>query len=100
MVVMFIKNTSSEILDELYQATKESTHSWKEAQRVVENLVKVVVKLAMQLQIHHWMHSLAMMTLNLQQVDSTSNRYMLAAELQEAGPESPGNQPQLTARSH
>lgn len=51
MVVMFINNTSSEILDELYQATKESTHRWKEVQRVAENLVKVVVKLAMQLQI-------------------------------------------------
>ncbi|EDL83654.1 similar to tumor necrosis factor, alpha-induced protein 8-like 1, partial [Rattus norvegicus] len=43
MVAVFVDDTSSEILDELYQATKEFTRSRKEAQRVVKNLVKVAV---------------------------------------------------------
>ena len=41
----FIDDTSSEVLDELYRATKEFTRSRKEAQKLVKNLVKVAVKL-------------------------------------------------------
>lgn len=39
MVVLFLENTSRKILDELYQVSKKFTQSFKEAKRVVENLV-------------------------------------------------------------
>ncbi|XP_004714416.1 tumor necrosis factor alpha-induced protein 8-like protein 1 [Echinops telfairi] len=41
-----LDDASSEVLDELYRATKEFTRSRREAQKVVKNLVKVMLKLA------------------------------------------------------
>ncbi|KAK3551198.1 hypothetical protein QTP70_013857 [Hemibagrus guttatus] len=43
---MFIDDTSSEILDELYRVSKEYTGNRTEAQKVIKDLVKVVVKIA------------------------------------------------------
>lgn len=43
---MFIDDTSSEILDELYRVSKEYTGNRTEAQKVIKDLVKVVVKVA------------------------------------------------------
>lgn len=43
---MFIDETSSEILDELYRVSKEYTRNRTEAQKVVKDLIKVVVKIA------------------------------------------------------
>lgn len=44
VVHMFIDDTSSEILDELYRVSKEHTGNRNEAQKVVKNLIKVAVK--------------------------------------------------------
>ncbi len=46
VVQMFIDDTSSEILDELYRVSKEYTGNRSEAQKVVKDLIKVVVKIA------------------------------------------------------
>lgn len=97
MVAVFVDDTSSEILDELYQATKEFTRSRKEAQRVVKNLVKVAVKLVVLLradqldsnalahlrQFRSQVHSLAMTALSFHQVDFTFDRRVLATRLLE-----------------
>uniref|UniRef100_H3AUI2 TNF alpha induced protein 8 like 2 n=2 Tax=Latimeria chalumnae TaxID=7897 RepID=H3AUI2_LATCH len=45
MVHMFIDDTSSEILDELYKVSKEYTKNKPEAQKVIKNLIKVAVKI-------------------------------------------------------
>lgn len=45
MVQMFIDDTSSEILDELYRVSKEHSGNKAEAQKVVKNLIKVAVKI-------------------------------------------------------
>lgn len=45
MASLFIDDTSSEVLDELYRVTKEYTRNRKESQKVIKNLVKMVVKL-------------------------------------------------------
>lgn len=42
---LFIDDTSSEVLDELYRVTKEYTRNRKESQKIIKNLVKMVVKL-------------------------------------------------------
>ncbi|KAF6736590.1 Tumor necrosis factor, alpha-induced protein 8-like protein 2 B [Oryzias melastigma] len=44
-VQMFIDDTSSEILDELYRVSKEYTGNKTEAQKVVKDLVKIAVKI-------------------------------------------------------
>lgn len=46
VVQMFIDDTSSEILDELYRVSKEYSGNRSEAQKVVKDLIKVVVKIA------------------------------------------------------
>ncbi|XP_034354461.1 tumor necrosis factor alpha-induced protein 8-like protein 1 [Arvicanthis niloticus] len=115
MVAVFVDDTSSEVLDELYQATKEFTHSRKEAQRVVKNLVKVAVKLAVLLradqldnnelvQLRRFrvrVRSLAMTALSFHQVDFTFDWRVLAAGLLECRDllhHAIG--PHLTAKSH
>lgn len=45
MASLFIDDTSSEVLDELYRVTKEYTRNRKESQKIIKNLVKMVVKL-------------------------------------------------------
>ncbi|MCI4374486.1 hypothetical protein PGIGA_G00006780 [Pangasianodon gigas] len=46
VVQMFIDDTSSEILDELYRVSKEYTGNRAEAQKVIKDLIKIVVKVA------------------------------------------------------
>ncbi|XP_031230629.1 tumor necrosis factor alpha-induced protein 8-like protein 2 [Mastomys coucha] len=43
---LFIDETSSEVLDELYRVSKEYTHSRPKAQKVIKDLIKVAVKVA------------------------------------------------------
>lgn len=43
---LFMDETSSAVLDELYRVSKEYTHSRAQAQRVIKDLVKVAVKVA------------------------------------------------------
>nr|XP_033778978.1 tumor necrosis factor alpha-induced protein 8-like protein 2 isoform X2 [Geotrypetes seraphini]XP_033778979.1 tumor necrosis factor alpha-induced protein 8-like protein 2 isoform X2 [Geotrypetes seraphini] len=45
IVNMFIDDTSSEILDELYQVSKEYTKNKTESHKVIKNLIKVAVKI-------------------------------------------------------
>ncbi|XP_071382855.1 LOW QUALITY PROTEIN: tumor necrosis factor alpha-induced protein 8-like protein 2 [Centroberyx affinis] len=44
VVQLFIDDTSSQILDELYRVSKEHSGNRTEAQKVVKDLIKVVVK--------------------------------------------------------
>lgn len=44
-VQMFIDDTTSEILDELYRVSKEYTGNKSEAQKVIKDLVKIAVKI-------------------------------------------------------
>lgn len=46
VVHLFIDETSSEVLDELYRVSKEYTHSRPQAQRVIKDLIKVAIKVA------------------------------------------------------
>ncbi|MEE6491536.1 hypothetical protein FKM82_016253 [Ascaphus truei] len=45
MVNMFIDETSSEILDELYRVSKEYTKNKAESHKVIKNLIKIAVKI-------------------------------------------------------
>ncbi|KAM9293837.1 tumor necrosis factor alpha-induced protein 8-like protein 2 [Gastrophryne carolinensis] len=45
MVNMFIDETSSEVLDELYRVSKEYTKNKAESQKVIKNLIKIAVKI-------------------------------------------------------
>lgn len=44
-VQMFIDDTTSEILDELYHVSKEYLGNKSEAQKVIKNLIKIAVKI-------------------------------------------------------
>lgn len=44
-VQMFIDDTTSEILDELYRISKEYTGNKSEAQKVIKDLIKIAVKI-------------------------------------------------------
>ncbi|XP_041797765.1 tumor necrosis factor, alpha-induced protein 8-like protein 2 B [Chelmon rostratus] len=46
-VQMFIDDTTSEILDELYRISKEYTGNKAEAQKVIKNLIKIAVKIGL-----------------------------------------------------
>lgn len=114
-VAAFIDDTSSEVLDELYRATKEFTRSRKEAQKVLKNLVKVAVKLGLLLRsgqlageelallqrFRQRARRLAMTAVSFHQVDFTFDRRVLAAALLECRDllhQAVG--PHLTAKSH
>ncbi|XP_053560916.1 tumor necrosis factor alpha-induced protein 8-like protein 2 [Bombina bombina] len=45
MVNMFIDETSSEILDEMYRVSKEYTKNKTESHKVIKNLIKIAVKI-------------------------------------------------------
>ncbi|KAM4690677.1 tumor necrosis factor alpha-induced protein 8-like protein 2 [Rhinophrynus dorsalis] len=45
VVNMFIDETSSEILDELYRVSKEYTKNKSESQKVIKDLIKIAVKI-------------------------------------------------------
>lgn len=46
MANLFVDDTTSEILDELYRVSKEFTQNRAESQKVVKNLIKVAVKIS------------------------------------------------------
>lgn len=46
-VQMFIDDTTSEILDELYRVSKEYSGNKTEAQKVIKNLIKIAVKIGL-----------------------------------------------------
>ncbi|KAF7226666.1 alpha-induced protein 8-like protein 2 B, partial [Nothobranchius furzeri] len=46
-VQMFIDDTTSEILDELYRVSKEYTGNKAEAQKILKNLIKIAVKIGL-----------------------------------------------------
>lgn len=114
-VAMFIDDTSSEVLDELYRAIKEFTRSRKEAQKVLKNLIKVAVKLGVLLRsgqlggeelvllqrFRQRARRLAMTAVSFHQVDFTFDRRVLATALLECRDllhQAVG--PHLTAKSH
>ncbi|XP_054031385.1 tumor necrosis factor alpha-induced protein 8-like protein 1 isoform X1 [Dryobates pubescens] len=94
---VFIDDTSSEILDELYRATKEYTHNRKEAQKIIKNLIKIVMKLGVLYRNGQFsaeellvlerfrkkVHTLAMMAVSFHQIDFTFDRRVLAGVLTE-----------------
>lgn len=54
IVQMFIDDTSSEILDELYRVSKEYTGNRTEAQKVIKDLIKIIVKIAVLFKHNHF----------------------------------------------
>ncbi|XP_045445057.1 tumor necrosis factor alpha-induced protein 8-like protein 1 [Pipistrellus kuhlii] len=114
-VSALLDDTSSEVLDELYRATREFTRSRKEAQKVLKNLVKVAVKLGLLLRggqlageelallqrFRQGARRLAMTAVSFHQVDFTFDRRVLAAALLECRDllqQAVG--PHLSAKSH
>ncbi|XP_023045570.2 tumor necrosis factor alpha-induced protein 8-like protein 1 [Piliocolobus tephrosceles] len=115
VVAMLVYDTSREVMEELYHATREFTCSCKEAQKMLKNLVKVALKLGLLLcedqvggeelallwHFCHRAHFLAMMAISFQLVEFTFDRQVLAAGLLECGDllhQVMG--PQLTAKRH
>lgn len=97
MANIFIDDTSSEVLDELYRVTKEFTHNRKEAQKIIKNLIKIVMKLgvlyrnrqftAEELRLmEHFrkkVHTLAMTAISFYQIDFTFDRRVMSGVLNE-----------------
>ncbi|XP_041316637.1 tumor necrosis factor alpha-induced protein 8-like protein 1 isoform X1 [Pyrgilauda ruficollis] len=93
----FIDDTSSEILDELYRATKEYTHNRKEAQKIIKNLIKIVMKLGvlyrngqfsaeellLMERFRKKVHTLAMTAVSFHQIDFTFDRRVMSGVLTE-----------------
>ncbi|KAA0711917.1 Tumor necrosis factor alpha-induced protein 8-like protein 1 [Triplophysa tibetana] len=92
MANLFIDDTSSEVLDELYRVTKEYTRNRKEAQKIIKNLIKMVVKLgvlyrngqfnneelALVDRFRKKVHTLAMTTVSFYQIDFTFDRRIMS----------------------
>lgn len=97
MANMFIDDTSSEILDELYRVSKEYTQNRAESQKVIKNLIKVAVKisvlyrndrfsddeLCLAEEFKRKLHHGAMTTISFYEVDFTFEKAVLAQLLQE-----------------
>ncbi|TRZ03318.1 hypothetical protein DNTS_027483 [Danionella cerebrum] len=89
---LFIDDTSSEVLDELYRVTKEYTRNRKEAQKIIKNLIKMVVKLGVLYRNNQFnneelvlverfrkkVHTLAMTAVSFYQIDFTFDRRVLS----------------------
>ncbi|XP_016355136.1 tumor necrosis factor alpha-induced protein 8-like protein 1 isoform X2 [Sinocyclocheilus anshuiensis] len=89
---LFIDDTSSEVLDELYRVTKEYTRNRKEAQKIIKNLIKMVVKLgvlyrngqfnneelALVERFQKKVHTLAMTAVSFYQIDFTFDRRVMS----------------------
>ncbi|XP_059825616.1 tumor necrosis factor alpha-induced protein 8 isoform X2 [Hypanus sabinus] len=87
-----IDDTSSEVLDELYKVSKEYTQSKKEAEKIIKNLIKVVIKLVVLNRNNQFnedemllmekfkkkVHQLAMTVVSFHQVDFTFDRNVLS----------------------
>ncbi|MBN3303184.1 TP8L1 protein, partial [Amia calva] len=97
MANMFIDDTSSEVLDELYRVTKEFTRNRKEAQKIIKNLIKTVVKLGVLYRNNQFnseemalverfrkkVHTLAMTAVSFYQIEFTFDRRVMAGILSE-----------------
>uniref|UniRef100_A0A8D0BYG5 TNF alpha induced protein 8 like 2 n=1 Tax=Salvator merianae TaxID=96440 RepID=A0A8D0BYG5_SALMN len=97
MVNMFIDDTSSEILDELYRISKEYTQNRTESQKVIKNLIKVAVKISVLYRNNRFskeeldlaeefkqkLHQGAMTAISFHEVDFTFEKAVLAKLLQE-----------------
>ncbi|KTG40300.1 hypothetical protein cypCar_00004876 [Cyprinus carpio] len=98
VVQMFIDDTSSEILDELYRVSKEYTGNRSEAQKVVKDLIKVVVKLAVLFKHNRFndeelklaqnfqkkLHQGAMTAISFHEVDFTFDKAVMSEILKES----------------
>ncbi|XP_062412709.1 tumor necrosis factor alpha-induced protein 8-like protein 1 isoform X2 [Sardina pilchardus] len=94
---MFIDDTSSEVLDELYRVTKEYTRNRKEAQKIIKNLIKMVVKLGVLYRNNQFsadelalveafrkkVHTLAMTAVSFHQIEFTFDRRIMSGILNE-----------------
>ncbi|KAL2089832.1 hypothetical protein ACEWY4_014520 [Coilia grayii] len=94
---MFIDDTSSEVLDELYRVTKEYTRNRKEAQKIIKNLIKMVVKLGVLYRNNQFntdelmlvesfrkkVHTLAMTAVSFHQIEFTFDRRVMSGILNE-----------------
>ncbi|XP_027015952.1 tumor necrosis factor alpha-induced protein 8-like protein 1 isoform X2 [Tachysurus vachellii] len=92
---LFIDDTSSEVLDELYRVTKEYTRNRKEAQKIIKNLIKIVVKLGVLYRNGQFnseelllverfrkkVHTLAMTAVSFHQIDFTFDRRVMSSLL-------------------
>ncbi|XP_059549790.1 tumor necrosis factor alpha-induced protein 8 isoform X1 [Myotis daubentonii] len=92
-----IDDTSSEVLDELYRVTREYTQNKKEAEKIIKNLIKTVLKLAILYRNNQFnqdelalmekfkkkVHQLAMTVVSFHQVDYTFDRNVLSRLLNE-----------------
>ncbi|XP_005992021.1 tumor necrosis factor alpha-induced protein 8-like protein 1 [Latimeria chalumnae] len=95
MANVFIDDTSSEVLDELYRITKEYTKNKKEAQKIIKNLIKVVIKLGLLFRNNQFnpdelalvdifrkkVHTLAMTAVSFYQIDFTFDRRVMSSML-------------------
>lgn len=94
---MFIDDTSSEILDEMYRISKEYTQNRAESQKVIKNLIKITVKISVLYRNHcfsdeelclaeefkHKLHQGAMTAISFHEVDFTFEKAILAQLLRE-----------------
>ncbi|XP_060613986.2 tumor necrosis factor alpha-induced protein 8-like protein 2 [Anolis sagrei] len=97
MANMFIDDTSSEILDELYRISKEYTQNRAESQKVLKNLIKVAVKISVLYRNNRFseeelgwaeafkqkLHQGAMTAISFYEVDFTFEKAVLAEILHE-----------------
>ncbi|XP_061461709.1 tumor necrosis factor alpha-induced protein 8-like protein 2 [Rhineura floridana] len=97
MANMFIDDTSSEILDELYRISKEYTQNRAESQKVIKNLIKVAVKISVLYrnncfsqeelilaeEFKQKLHQGAMTAISFHEVDFTFEKLVLAELLRE-----------------
>lgn len=95
MANLFIDDTSSEVLDELYRVTKEYTRNRKESQKIIKNLIKMVVKLGVLYRNNQFnneelilvenfrkkVHTLAMTAVSFHQIEFTFDRRVMSAIL-------------------
>ncbi|KAM6962843.1 tumor necrosis factor alpha-induced protein 8-like protein 1 [Aplochiton taeniatus] len=112
---LFIDDTSSEVLDELYRVTKEYTRNRKEAQKIIKNLIKMVVKLGVLYRNNQFnteelvlvdnfrkkVHTLAMTAVSFHQIEFTFDRRVMSSILNECRDLlHQAIQRHLTAKSH
>ncbi|XP_072372615.1 tumor necrosis factor alpha-induced protein 8-like isoform X3 [Scyliorhinus torazame] len=97
IAIALIDDTSSDVLDELYKTTKEYTQNKKEAEKIVKDLIKVVIKLGVLYRNNQFnkdetelvekfkkkVHQLAMTVVSFHQVDFTFDRNVLSNLLNE-----------------
>ncbi|XP_038660969.1 tumor necrosis factor alpha-induced protein 8-like isoform X2 [Scyliorhinus canicula] len=97
IAIALIDDTSSDVLDELYKTTKEYTQNKKEAEKIVKDLIKVVIKLGVLYRNNQFnkdetelvekfkkkVHQLAMTIVSFHQVDFTFDRNILSNLLNE-----------------